>query len=63
MMASLDFHFYLFGCQGCGVVVNQGSKRAPACLDPDCGEFGKALIPWPEIIDRVNGDGWKYGKP
>ena len=62
-MASLDFFFYLFGCQGCGVIVNQTVKRAPACLDPDCPKFGESLIPWPEILERAEGDGWKFGAP
>ncbi len=62
-MASLDFFFYIFGCPGCGVILSQTAKHAPACLDPDCHKFGEALISWHEIIERVDGDGWKFGKP
>ena len=61
-MASLNFMFYLFGCPGCGIVVSHDSKCGPACLDPDCPRFGVALVSWPEIIARAEGDGWKFGK-
>ncbi len=61
-MAMLYFSFYLFGCAGCGIVVSQDAKRAPLCLDPNCARFGEALIPWPEIVARAEGDGWKFGK-
>ncbi len=58
-MAELSVDFYLFGCLDCGLVVSQTAKQPPICCDPDCSRLGERLVPWQEIVQRIDGEGWK----
>lgn len=63
-MATLSFNVssYLFGCRGCGQLILKESKIPPVCLDPDCEYLGENMMSWHEIIQRVDGEGWKNDK-
>jgi len=60
-VAQLSIDFYLFGCLGCGRVTSQTAKDPPICRDADCPRYGESLISWLEIMERIDGEGWKYG--
>ena len=64
-MADFNLRFYMFACPGCALMIQQGNDRAPCCLDPQCPEFGNKLLPWHEMVERIedrkDGEGWKYG--
>ncbi len=60
-VAGLTIEFYLFGCPGCGIVVSQAMKRPlPLCYDPECERLMESLISWHEIVERIDGEGWKH---
>ena len=65
-MAVFNLSFYMFACPGCALMIQQDDSRAPCCLDPECPEFGNKLLPWHEMVERIedhkDGEGWKFGR-
>lgn len=59
-VVGISFTFYMYGCPDCAAITQQDSSGAPPCINPDCSNFGNAMLPWHEMVERIQGEGWKH---